>query len=862
MFKVALKNILGHKLRTIFTAFAIALGVAFMAGTFVLTDTVSDSFNTIFTEAYEGIDAQVRGEAAFEAEGLDGTGVRPDLDPALVDQVRGIDGVAIAEPVITSLGSVLDDDGSPLNPNGAPSIGANWTGVPEIDVFRIVEGEAPEGPTDVVVDKRTADLGDFQVGDTIGVQTLKGAVELDLVGIVTFGDSGNLGGASFTMMETQAALDTFTLDGKIQGIAVIGDEGLTQQQVVDAIEPELPDGTEVITSDVLVEENEDAIGSFVDTFRIFLTVFALIALAAGAFLIYNTYGIVIGQRIRELALLRALGAARTQVLGSVVVEAAVTGLVASVLGLLGGIGLAIVLQSLMAALGFGETDVTPVVSPRTVIVSLAVGVLVSVLCAVAPAWRASRVAPLAALRESSGESGKRSPVRLAIGGLILVAGIALLVSGSQGSGTSGLTRVGIGAVLVFAGAVALGPLLVPGLAAILGAIGSFVTRPFRSFDVPGSLARDNTRRNPKRSAGTAAALMLSVTLITLIAVVTQSFGKSINAAVDEQLKADLEVIGGGFGFPSLSPQLVDTLAETPGVAAVSGVQFGSIEIDGDPRTVFGLRLSDVPEVYDLGETEGDIAALGPDEVAVARQTADDQGWSRGDQIDVTYPDGSSATLTVGAIFEDGSIVAQDAGGEIFVDESIFREHFPGTGQLVQRINVTGEDDVDLETLKAAVEDATSSFPAAEVRDKEEIKEVNNQQLNTSLVLFFALLGLALVIGALGVAITLALSVFERTREVGLLRAVGATRAQMAVSITFEAIILTLIGTLLGLVIGTAGGTALMLAQSDEFRTLRIYVSPMFILAVLVMAAVIGVAASIIPGIRAARMNVLDAVTVE
>jgi putative ABC transport system permease protein len=356
--------------------------------------------------------------------------------------------------------------------------------------------------------------------------------------------------------------------------------------------------------------------------------------------------------------------------------------------------------------------------------------------------------------------------------------------------------------------------------------------------------------------------MLSITLITLIAVVTQSFGKSINAAIDEQLKADLEVIGGGFGFPSLRPELVDTLAATDGVAAVTGVQFGSVSLDGETKDVFGLRLSDVPQIYDLGEVEGDIAALGADEVAVARQAAEDNGWARGDDLEVTFPDGTTGALTIGALFEDGAIVAQDAGGEIFVDESLFREHFPGIGQLVQRIDLTGEEGVDLETLRASVEEATAAFPAAEVRDKEEIKEVNNQQLQVSLVLFFALLGLALVIGALGVAITLALSVFERTREVGLLRAVGATRAQMAVSITFEAIILTLIGTVLGLVIGTAGGLALMLAQGDEFRTLRLYVSPLFIAGVLVMAAVIGIAASIIPGVRAARMNVLDAVTVE
>lgn len=861
MLKVALKNLRGHKLRTVFTAFAIALGVAFMAGTFVLTDTVSKSFDTIFTEAYAGLDAQVRGEAAFEATSLDGTELRPDIDPAIVDTVRGVDGVAEAEPVVTSFGSVLNDDGGPLNSGGAPSIGANWTGVPAIDVFQITEGRAPEAPGEAMVDQLTAKAGGFEIGDTIGVQTIHGAVPLDLVGIVKFGDNGNLGGASFVLMETQAALDTFTIDGSIQGIAVIGDEGLTQQEVVDRVAPALPEGTEVVTSDVLVEEAEESIGSFVDTFRVFLTVFALIALGAGAFLIYNTFGIVIGQRIRELALLRALGASRGQVLGSVVVEAAVIGLLASILGLLGGIGLAVMLQALLATTGFGESGIAPVITPRTILVSLFVGVVMSTLCALAPAWRASRVAPLAALRESSAESGQWSRARLVIGGAILSLGVVLLVLGAQGSGVSALTRVGIGLVLTFAGVVALGPLLVPGLAGGLGWIGSKLL-PFSGLDVPGNLARDNARRSPKRSAGTAAALMLSVTLITLIAVVSQSFGKSINAAIDEQLKADLEVIGGGFGFPSLGPDMVDQLEQTDGVAAVSGVQYGTIAIGDEARAVYGLRLRSVPQLFDLGRVEGDLTALSADQIAVSEDVATDEGWAIGDPVDVTYPNGSTATVGVGAIFEDGAIVTQGGGAAIFFDDAVFSEHFPGSGQLVQRIEVKGEDGVALDQLRAEVEAVTSAFPATQVRDRDEIKAENSRQLRFSLAIFFALLGLALIIGALGVAITLALSVFERTREIGLLRAVGATRSQLSVSIVFEAIILTLIGTLLGLLIGTVGGLTLMLAQSDEWRTLRLYLSPFFIGGVLVLAAIIGIGASIIPGWRAARMNVLDAVSSE
>ncbi|HXH58961.1 ABC transporter permease [Iamia sp.] len=855
MFKVARKNLLGHKLRALFTAIAVALGVGFMAGTFVLTDTVSSSFDTIFTDAFAGLDAQVRGESAFEASSFDGGPQRPDLDPSVVDVVRKVDGVATAEPVVQSIGSVLDDDGGPLNQGGAPSFGANWTGNPAIDVFTVEEGQEPEGATEAVVDELTAEAGGFEVGETIGVQTIQGKVELELVGIVRYGETGNLGGASFVMMETEAAIDTFGIGGQIQNVAVIAEEGLTEPELVDRIEPELPEGTEAITATEATEEAEDAIGEFVDTIRVFLTVFAAIALAAGAFLIYNTFGIIIGQRVRELALLRALGSSRRQVLSSVVLEAGAIGLIASVMGLLGGIVLAVGLQSLLATTGLGEPGTAPVVLPRTIVVSILVGVVVSVLCSIVPARRASQVAPVAALRENAIDEAPRSPVRLGIGAVLVVGGIVALVVGSQGTGESAIIQAGAGTVLLFAGVVVFGPFLVPPLTGLIGA-------PLRLFGVTGTIGRDNARRSPKRSAGTAAALMLSVTLITFIAVFALSFGKSINASIDEDFEGDIEVIGAGFGFPSLGPQLVDDLAEAPEVAAVTGIQRGSLEIDGATRPVYGVRFEGLDQVFDLGATEGDITALGPEEIAIDQVTATEQGWAIGDDIDVTFPSGETATLTVGAIYANGSIVAQHSDGHYLVSDEVFREQFPGIGQLINRVDVTAADGVGVTELRAVTEEQVEAYPAAEVRDVEEIKEHNNRQLSFSLAIFFALLALALVIGALGVAITLALSVFERTREIGLLRAVGATRRQIAGSICGESIVLTLLGTILGLLIGIAGGVAVMRAQRDTIDTLRISVSPTFVIGVLLLAVVIGVGASLIPGWRAARMDVLDAVTVE
>ncbi len=855
MFKVALKNLLGHKFRALFTAVAIALGVGFMAGTFVLTDTVAASFDTIFTEATKGIDAVVRAEAPYEAQAIDGGTQRPDIDPALADQVKQVDGVADAQPVVFLPGTVLDQSGDPVSNTGAPAFATNWTGNPNIDIFTVEEGRAPAGPTEAVVDSLTADAGNFRIGDRISLQSIKGLIDLELVGIIKFGDSGNLGGASFVMMETQAALENFTLDGKVQSVSVVAEPGITETEIVRHIGDELPEGMEVITAAESAEEQEESIGAFVNAFRVVLNAFAAIALLAGGFLIYNTFGIIIGQRVRELALLRSLGSSRRQILSSVMAESAVIGFFASILGLLGGIGLAVLLQTLLATTGLGEAGALPVIAPRTIVVSLVVGTVLAVLCALVPAWRASRVAPLAALRESSTDDPRHSPVRLAIGLAFLLGGIALLVTGATGSGNDAILQAALGTVVVFTAVVVLGPFIVPPLTGFLGL-------PLRPFGVPGALGRDNARRNPKRSAGTAAALMLSVTLITFIAVFALSFGKSINAATDEYFLGDIEVIGSGFALPTLRPETVDNLAEQPEVGAVTGVQRGIVQIDGDVRPIYAVRFPDVLDVYDLGEVQGDLAALTPEQIAIDDRTAEEEGWDIGTEIPVTYPDGQPTTVTVGAVYESGGIVAQNSDGRFLFSEQVFRERFPDLAQFVNRIDITAADGVSVEDLRVAAEAETADIPGLAVRDVDQIKDANNSQLAFTLAIFFALLGLALIIGALGVTITLALSVFERTREIGLLRAVGATRSQMAWAICGESIILTLLGTVTGLVIGIAGGVAIVRTQRGELGTLRISVSPSFVVGVLILAVVIGVAASLIPAWRAARLNVLEAVTVE
>lgn len=849
MLKVALKNLRGHKLRTLFTAVAIALGVGFMAGTYVLTDTLSSAFDDIFSEANANIDAVVQGEQPFEADALETGGQRPDIDPSLVETVAAVDGVERADPGVFSVAYLLDADGEPYVAGGAPSFGSNWID-DSIGGLTLARGAAPQGPTEVVIDDSTADQSGLDVGSRVQMQTLTGTYPVEVVGVARFGESGSIAGAAFVLMDTPSAIELFSPTGKIQQVTVVADDGISEQEIVDRIAPELPDGVEVVTAEASSEETQDTFDQALGFFNTFLSAIGLVSLAAGAFLIFNTFGIIVGQRNRELALLRALGAGRRQVLTSVLSESLVIGVLASIMGLLGGIGLAFGLIQLITAIGIELPSTVPVVAPRTIVVSLLIGTVITVLSSLAPAIRAGRVAPIAALRETAVERPGRSPVRLGIGTLVLAAGVALLVAGVNGG------EVGLAAgstVALFAGVVILGPFIVPPVVAILGA-------PGRLLGFAGRLGVDNARRNPRRSSGTAAALMLSITIITFIAVAAFSFTASFTSATEKYLKADLEIQSGT--IPILGASLVDSLAARPEVGAVTGVQRGEIQIDGTVRPVYGVTPSSVLDIFDLQGVEGDLASMGTDGIAIDRTTADDQGLSIGDTVDVVFPDSAKATLTVEAIYTDGGIIAQNSDGHYLVDTELFQQHFGANNQFLLRIDVRAAEGVSVTQLRAAVDDELLASPTAQVRDKDELADQAQTQVIQVLGFLFVLLGLALVIGALGVAITLALSVFERTHEIGLLRAVGTSRSQLGLAVFVESIVLTLLGTVLGLVIGMVGAVAVVRSQSDLIDTLQVSVPWLFLVLILIVALAIGTMASIVPAWRAARMNVLDAVSSE
>lgn len=852
MLKTALKSLLGHKLRLAITAVAIALGVGFMAGTLVLTDTLARTFDDLFARVGAGVDAEVRARSVVEGSSDTGP-LRADVDPALVERITAVDGVKGAEGNVLGFAVPVKKDGSPFASAGAPQFGGNWYALDEVNPYELVEGEPPQGPKEAVIDRSLAKTGDFSVGDRIKVQTIGPTLDLEVVGIATFGGSDNAAGATFVAMDTPNATRYFSANGRVQTVSVVGDPGVSQEQLVRRIGAILPDELEAVTGQASIDEAQQESREQLEVFNAFFSGFAAVSLVVGAFLIYNTFGIIIGQRTRELALLRSLGAGRGQVLGSVVLEAAVIGLLASLTGIVLGVGLAIGLKAVIGAIGIDLPGTTPVVAPRTVIVSIVLGLLITTLSALVPAFKASRVPPLAAIRDVAVERVQGSVARVVAGVALAALGVAGLVLGAS---NDELAQVLIGVVLVFAAVVVLGPRIAPIVARGLGA-------PLpRLAGVPGLLARENATRNPKRSAGTASALMLSVAVVTVLSIFFFSFLASINSSVDQDLLADYQIDTGGFGFPTLSPELATRLEERPEVAAASGVRIGAFAVEGDSHPVYGVDGADVEELFDLGLEEGSFADLGPDGFATDRRTAEEEGWRLGTELDVTFPSGSTRPMRIAAIYDNAGIVAQNSDGRYLLDTSVFTADFPAQSQFDARVVVRSAEGVDDDDARAAIDEVAAAFPSAEVRDRDGIKEEQNSQLYQSLGILVVMLALSVLIGGLGITNTLALSVFERTREVGLLRAVGATRRQLRASIGYESVILTLFGTLMGMVIGVAGGAALISALSGTLIRATISVPIPFLVAVLVLAVIIGVLASLLPAWRAARLDVLRAVAAE
>ena len=835
MFTLTIKHVVAHKLRLLTTAFAVLLGVAFMAGTLVFTDTVGATFDSALAEANEGVDAYVRTPSAIDV-GYGEPG--PRLDASLAQSVASVDGVDEVALRINGYAQLVGPDGEPVGDvANSPAFGTNWIAVDDLNPYELASGRAPSSDGEIVIDKASAEKAGYQPGDVATVLTKRAPRQFTIAGIATFGTADSPAGATAVLFTDAAATELLAAPGQADAIAVTADAGWSQAEVVAAVEAAVVGDVEVITGAALIAEDQASMADLLAGMATIFVVFALVAVVVAAFIINNTFAITVAQRTREMAMLRAIGASGRQVKRSVLIEAAVVGVFASAAGLAAGVAVAAGLRQLMSVLGFDLPDGPTVIEPKAIILSFAVGVIVTVLSAWPPARRSTKIAPIAALRDVSVDRSAGSARRALTGSALIAAGVTALFGGLRGE--PGL--VGVGALATLVGVAVLGPVLARPVAKVLGG-------PLRLRGLSGELATHNATRNPKRTARTAASLMIGVALVGFMTVFAASAKTSMAGSLETEFTGTHIVQAGGSDTMSgLSPDLADELRATPGIDVVTQSRMSRAVIGGSATAAFyAFDATTVDDVFVLGSVEGDLDALGADGIAVSAANATDRGWAIGSTVPVTFPNGAT-TLVVEAIYSGGT----DWVGSTFVDLDALR--VLGGDELDHRVYVAGDE--------TAIAGVAAGYASADVLDKDAFLEVVSTEIDTMLAMFYALLMLAVIIALLGIANTLALSVFERTRELGLLRAVGMGRTQVRSTVRWEAIIIALFGTTLGLAVGTFFGWAVVRALADEgIDTLTVPVGSLAV--VTVIAALAGAIAAVLPARRAARLDVLEALAAE
>lgn len=843
-----LRGVQGQSLRLATTAFAVMFGVAFTAGTLVLTDTLRESFDSMHADSHAGIDLAVRRPASV---GSGTEAVRDRVDANVVAKIATLDGVEAVAGRTTGWAQLSGADGVLLGDvaSGVDPVGENWIADPHLTQWRLVGGAAPSNPDEVVIDRAAARTLDVAVGDRVDLLALGGMHSMAVSGIARFGDADQRFGTVTVLLDDATAQRLLGERDLHDSVIVALDSEASSDTVTADVHHLVGDDYEIVTGAELTDEARALHLQDWGFFDTFMKGFALIALLVGGFIIYNTFSITVAQRTREFAMLRAIGAGRAQVLGSVLTESLAVGIVASLVGLAGGVGVATGLRSMFGAFGLDLPDDGAVVHQTSLIAAFTVGVVITSGSALIPALRAGKTPPIAAMRDVAIETTAGSRTRIAIGTFVAVAGGIAMAAGLGGTGEDPVVLVGLGGLAVFTGVATLGPVLAR-------PFGHLVGRPIAAVrGVPGQLARDNATRNPKRTAATASALMIGVGLVGFITVLAASVKASIDEMVSAGVRADVVVESGSFGIGGLDRSLVAELSELSETAAVSGSTPAKADIDGDVVDVVGVDSAEFARLIDLGDTDGSLAGpdgagLGTEQFAINSDEAARRRWSVGTPVAVTLADGVERTLTVGAVVEDPYI-----GLPMIVDTALLDE----TGQRSFDIQVYVElaDGVDHDTGLAAVEAAAARFPNAEVLDRAAFAENRSGLVDPLLGVVYALLAFAVLIATLGIANTLALSIMERTRELGTLRAIGATRSQVRTTIRWESVIIAGFGTLLGLVIGTGFGWAVVRAlETEGIRQLVIPIVPLGVIATL--AATAGILAAVLPARRAARLDVLRA----
>jgi putative ABC transport system permease protein len=833
MWKVTIKGLLARKLRVALTAIAIVLGVTFVSGTLILTDTLHSTFNGLFTSIYAKIDFQVRSDAQFNTKGI--SAIRNPIGESLLTSIEHVPGVEAADGQVGGYAQYVARDGKPITTGGASTLGLNFDPNQQISELHLISGSGPTAPGDVVMDAGTAQKYDFKVGEQVRILFAGPPRTFTITGIAQFGSTGNLAGttlAAFTLPTAQQVLDE---PGQFDDINIVATPGADKAAVQHAIAKVLPPGVQVVTGQTVVSEDTSSVDQILSIFNTALLVFAFIALFVGGFTILNTFSIIVGQRTKELALLRVVGASRRQVFRAVLGEAAIMGLVSSLIGIGLGALTALGIEALLRGFGTTLPSAPLVFGARTVIVGLAVGIGVTVLSAISPARRAVRIPPIAAITERPPDNTTQSRRRLIGGSVLALIGLIALAFGLA---KPAILLVAIGAVFIFVATAILAASLASPLSSLIG-------RPL-ARGVPGKLGRENSMRNPRRTAQTASALMVGMALVSVVAVFGASLSKSATSSVDNAISANL-LLTSSNGAAQVSSTVPAIAAAVPGVTAEATAYQGQFEVRGDVENLTSVPPDNLAATVTVHFTAGGVSALADGELLIDTTTATNDHLAVGDTVPVDFAKTGPTTMRIGGIFEANALI-----GSYLTGNAYFLAHFDNPSPAAILLATNGST-----AVTNAVTAALAAYPNVQVQTRAQFEQSQAASINSLLGLVYALLALAIIIALIGIVNTLMLSVFERTREIGLLRAVGMQRRQIRCMIRTEAVILSIFGAVLGIIIGTALGIALVQSLKPGISVVVVPISSLVIF--LIISAVLGLLAATWPSRRAAKLDILAAI---
>ncbi|MEO8265191.1 MAG: FtsX-like permease family protein [Ilumatobacteraceae bacterium] len=844
MFKLALKGILARKGRLLLTSLAVILGTSFLAGTYIFSDTLTKSFNDLFADVFDGTDAYVRSSVVIEGDF--GAEERQRIPDTLTAEVAKVPGVKTAASSVLGFARVIGKDGKPVGQegNGPPNFGSSIAEHGE-EFWKISDGRLPANGDEVALDSSTFDKSKYQLGDKVKIVAQAGSREFTLVGVARYGDVSSPGGATFALFDLATAEEFVGKPGFIDAVVVTSDGSMSDGQLADTIQAALPadSQTETLTGAEITKENQNAIEDGLSFFRIFLTVFSFIAMGVACFVIYNVFSITAAQRQRENALLRAVGAQRSQITRSMLLESVVVGIVGSLLGLIAGIGVSSALKGFLGVLGIDFPSTALQLLPRTVVLTIVLGTFVTVLSAVMPALRGGRVSPLAAMRDAEVEHPGSTRKRVLIGVIFAAVGGVGIVATLAGAS---IALLGIGVSLLWTGVLINGPLLAVVAAKVIG------TPVARLFKVTGKMAQGNASRNPKRTSRAAAPVLIGVALVTAVALMASTLKAQVREIFGKQFVGDYVVKTDDFsGFGGLSPDLADQLNSVPQVAAAAGIGVKLALVDGKGRTVTLVDPTTVGQVFDLHLTSGSYAALSPSSMLVSDKTAKNDKLKIGDVLKVNLTGLGELPLTI-----VGTYSSDELAGKYVLNRSLYANASGSYFDFSVFINLA--PGVSAPQAVAAIKPLVEQYGSGELQSRSQYIDDQASSINTLLALIYGLLALSIVIAAVGIVITLLLSVYERRREIGLLRAVGMTRGQVRSTIRWESVITSMLGAVLGVLLGLVSGYLLVLSLRDQGIT--VFTVPLLsTFVILVIAFIVGVIAAVIPARRATKVDIIEAI---